>query len=70
MRILNKKYWPHRVVLNCKNYDNFDDMREWLHGSLKCEWQVVQGMSDKTLDFYFKEAKDATMFVLKWGDAT
>ena len=69
MRRLNKKYWPHRVVLKSKNYDEFDEMRAWLHNKMpeRDQWQVVNGVNVDQFDFYFKSSNDAMMFSLRWG---
>ena len=57
MRVLNKKYWPHHVVVNAT-----DDAPElWCYKQLKSsEWRNVGTY------FAFKSEQDAMMFILKW----
>lgn len=69
MRILNKKYWPGRVVLYRIQDERFNEMKRWLASQLpeKEDWTLVYGINDDQLDFYFREESDAMMFALKWS---
>ena len=70
MRILNKEIWPHKIS---SNYDDPSSTRtkecyQWLDenvGSYQREWNVVYYYKRHT-DYYFKDEKDATLFVLRW----
>ncbi len=68
MRVLNKKYWPHMIVIDKPSDQlNLTEMEIWLGSQFKTyhkRWYIIQG-SSKT-EFYFKTEKDANWFVLRW----
>ncbi len=69
MRVLNKKYWPHLVVID-KPSDtlNLTEMEIWLGNHFKTyhkRWYIIQGF--RYTEFYFKTEKDANWFALRWA---
>lgn len=57
MRVLNKKYWPHHIVVK-----DVAGAERWCYDNLKSsEWRNVGKY------FAFKSSADATMFTLKWA---
>ncbi len=69
MRVLNKKYWPHLVVID-KPSDtlNLTEIEIWLGNQFKTyhkRWYIVQGF--RHTEFYFKTEKDANWFALRWA---
>lgn len=57
MRVLNKKYWPHHIVVN-----NNADAERWCYDNFKsCNWRNVGRY------FAFKSEHDATLFALRWA---
>ncbi len=66
MRILNKKYWPYKVLVknDCVYVTDDSEMEKWCSNNLKDNtWKSV-GWALVT--FYFKQADDATAFKLRW----
>lgn len=68
MRILKKELWPHKVALNVDDTGmKIDEIEHWLGesvGGFKDRWNAVYH-HNKT-DFYFRQGRDATMFILRW----
>jgi len=67
MRTLNKKYWP--VVIRIEESDSgiISEVASWLEtnfGSVSNNWNAVHRRA--YTDFYFKSAKDASFFALRW----
>lgn len=65
MRMLKKANWPHRVTRD--QQDHSEEVESWLMtyiGSFRDQWNVVY-YHDHT-DYYFKEGKHTTMFILRW----
>jgi hypothetical protein len=57
MRVLNKKYWPHQVVVK-----EIGDAERWCYENFKSsQWRNVGKY------FAFKHGPDATMFMLRWS---
>ena len=57
MRILNKKYWPHHIVVKAP-----EDAERWCYTKFKsAEWRNVGPY------FAFKQKQDAVMFSLRWS---
>lgn len=57
MRILNKKYWPHHIVVK-----EPADAERWCYTKFKsADWRNVGQY------FAFKQQQDAVMFSLRWG---
>ncbi len=66
MRVLKKTLWPKSVAIN--NADKIENIEIWLGknlGAFKDKWNAVYGYN-KT-DFYFRDEKDALMFILRWA---
>ena len=70
MRILKKELWPCCVAIDTdSDSDKCIEIETWLGENLGCitdQWNVVYLYTNKT-DFYFREAQDAMMFVLRWS---
>lgn len=64
MRTLKKLIWPHKVSVPV--LENAD-IEYWLGenmGIFKGKWNVVY--NHKTIDYYFRNEKDAILFALRW----
>lgn len=67
MRTLNKKYWPVFIRVEKSDSDVISEMASWLEnnfGSFRNNWNAVSYRA--YTDFYFKSAKDASFFALRW----
>jgi hypothetical protein len=67
VRILNGELWPYRVTIEEPDYWNAGDVEIWLDqnvGVFREQWNAVYYY--KYSDFYFREARDATLFSLRW----
>ena len=65
MRILKKTLWPKLVAID--NADKMESIEIWLDknlGVFRGKWNAVYHYN-KT-DFYFRDEKDALMFMLRW----
>lgn len=63
MRVFNKKYWPHQVVLRGgdPNLPNSIVIERWCYKNFKsANWRNIGYY------FVFKNGLDATLFTLKW----
>jgi hypothetical protein len=66
MRRLKKELWPHRTKLNLLH--STTEVEEWLGkalGKFKGKWNVVY--QNTSIEYYFKQDRDLTMFMLRWG---
>jgi hypothetical protein len=68
MRRLKIELWPEKVGLDIDEYDVvIGDIEQWLEeniGEFKKKWNAV--FHHNRTDFYFKDGKDATVFLLRW----
>lgn len=67
MRELNKALWPHKITLKTDEDFNTLPIETWAEekfGKFRKQWNVVYRVN--RIDYYFKNAKDATMFALRW----
>jgi hypothetical protein len=69
MRRLKIELWPEKVGLDIDEYDVVTgDIEQWLEeniGEFKKKWNAV--FHHNYTDFYFKDGKDATVFLLRWA---
>lgn len=69
MRVLKKSLWPYKITIDKPSDSlNLTEMEIWLGNYFKTyhkKWYIIQGFSHT--EFYFKNEKDATMFVLRWS---
>jgi hypothetical protein len=69
MRVLKKELWPVKVLIPIDEFDGDHYHIEcWLGerlGVFKDRWNFVP--CSKGVHYYFRNSKDATMFVLKWS---
>jgi hypothetical protein len=68
MRVLKKRYWPHRVEFE-PNIDRREEMEQWLRsnvGEPGQEWTRVYHYSNYGTDYYFRNRVNAVMFALKF----
>ena len=66
MRELKKAIWPHKVTIN--DVGAARDAEIWLGetmGIYKGRWYFI--ILFGSVEFYFKDGKDATMFALRWS---
>jgi hypothetical protein len=66
MRRLKKELWPHKTKLNLLH--STTEVEEWLGktlGIFKGKWNVVY--HSNCIEYYFKQDRDLTMFMLKWS---
>lgn len=66
MRRLKKELWPHKTKLNLLH--STTEVEEWLGktlGKFKGEWNVVY--QNTSIEYYFKQDRDLTMFMLRWA---
>ena len=58
MRVLNKKYWPHHVMVS----GNAGEVERWCYERFKSsDWRNVGTY------FAFKRSEDAMMLTLRWS---
>jgi hypothetical protein len=67
-----KSKYKHKVVFSGQPTVHHSDIQQWCEQtfgpggrSKKCSWRF--GWTDKTDTYYFKSAKDATIFALRWA---
>lgn len=66
-----KSKYKHKVMFEpSRSVNEHRPIREWCEttfgpGGRKNRWRF--GWTDKSDTFYFKNPKDATMFILRWG---
>ena len=65
MRMLKKLIWSHKVSVPVPENNELEVWLEENMGKYKARWTVVY--SYKTLDYYFRNEKDALMFALRWS---
>ena len=69
MRVLKKELWPYKVPIKASAADSkIIEIETWLletMGEYKGKYSIVY-KHDST-DFYFREGKDATFFILRWS---
>ena len=66
MRELKKAIWPHKVTIN--DVVAASDAEIWLGetmGIYKGRWNFI--LLFGSVEFYFKDGKDAIMFALRWA---
>jgi hypothetical protein len=66
MRRLKKQLWPHKTKLNLLH--STTEVEEWLGktlGKFKGKWNVVY--QSTSIEYYFKQDRDLTMFMLRWA---
>lgn len=66
MRRLKKQLWPHKTKLNLLH--STTEVEEWLGntlGKFKDKWNVVY--QSTSIEYYFKQDRDLTMFMLRWA---
>lgn len=69
MRVLKKEMWPVKVKIHLI-YDDpgHDDIYRWLEETLgpqREKWVQIVGY--RTVDYYFRNDKDANWFALRWA---
>lgn len=69
MRRLKKELWPSKIVIPM-TIDRVEHYKieEWLGenmGPFKGRWNQVP--THHSVDYYFRNSKDATMFTLRWS---
>lgn len=65
MRRLKKEIWPYMITF--KDSKKVEEVELWMGeklGAFKGRWNVIYFYEH--YDFYFKDAKDRTMFILRW----
>lgn len=65
-RKLKQELWPHMIKVN--HPSQCDEIEAWLGqtlGVFKGRWNAVYNYD--SIDFYFREGSDATMFLLRWS---
>ena len=69
MRVLRKELWPHCVRLDIEETGkDMSELEIWLGntlGQFKDQWNCVYHYNGT--DFYFRNSKDATFFMLRWA---
>ena len=68
MRELKKVFWPHKISVTVIEDPNPDAIEIWLGqnmGQFRGRWNAVY-YHDHT-DYYFRDARDATVFALRWS---
>lgn len=67
MRKLKKSIWPHKVTIKDKTGDGGINAAIWLNqmGIYKGRWNFI--ILFGSVEFYFKDGKDATLFALRWA---
>jgi hypothetical protein len=69
MRQLKKELWPYKVRYGVDDSNiKIIEVENWLGenlGVFKDRWNVVYQFSHT--DFYFRNGRDATMFMLRWS---
>ena len=66
MRRLKKELWPHKTKVNLLHSTR--EVDEWLGktlGKFKGKWNVVHHST--SIEYYFKQDRDLTMFMLRWS---
>lgn len=64
MRILKKELWPCKVSIPIPENNQIEVWLDQNLGRFKGRWNVVYNHS--TLDYYFRNGQDATLFALRW----
>lgn len=69
MRVLKKELWPAKIKIKLPDsHVRHISIEDWLGenmGAFKGRWNMVPRYD--SVDYYFRNSKDATMFALKWS---
>lgn len=62
MRVFNKKYWPHQIILQHTGVPYVDTLERYCYETFKsANWR------NHGLYFVFKNGEDCTLFALRWA---
>ena len=62
----SRAVFPYRINFDTVGYDNLTLMKQWCEDNCKSIWRHEQFFA---IYFQFEDDYDATMFMLRWGQA-